>query len=143
MERTSSRLPRQKQIVTSITKPSVPLNTAVASMILGMVFEAFLTSSDICTAASGPMSESVGPRIPTNVASPTLPQPPPSLNSRKTARDEEGVARVQSGTSIAINPRMWRTNTVPWIEGRNRAKTVLIDREKKTSRIAIKVPCHL
>lgn len=41
-------------------KPRVPLKSAVASMIRGMVFEASRTSSDMCVAASGPMRASWG-----------------------------------------------------------------------------------
>lgn len=45
--RTSSRSPMQKHKVMSMMNPSDPLTIKVVSMVLGMVFEALRTSSDI------------------------------------------------------------------------------------------------
>ena len=75
----------QKHSVMSMINPSAPLKIKVASMILGMVFDASRTSSDMCTAASGPIRDSCGLRIPIRTARPVLCQLPPSLKVVNTS----------------------------------------------------------
>lgn len=103
--RTSWRLPREKHSVTSMMNPNAPLKNKVASMILGIVFEALRTSSDMCTAASGPMRANCGLKIPIRAARPVLRQLPPSLKVVNTSRADDRGARTQRGTRMAMKPK--------------------------------------
>ncbi len=105
VERTLFRSPRANKKVTSMTKPRAPLNAMVEIIVQGRVFEAFLSSSDICVAASEPRRETTGARIPTRQDNPVLPQPPPSLNCVNTALAWERGAKTQSGIMMAKKPR--------------------------------------
>lgn len=106
LERMSSTFPMQKQNVTSMTKPRVPLRRQVQTIARGSTKEESLISSDMCTAESGPMKEKIGESIPTRQDRPILPQFPPSVNCVKTASAVLRGANTQRGIRMAKNPQI-------------------------------------
>ena len=101
-----STSPRQKQKVTSITKPREPFNAAVHIMAKGSVREASLISSDMCVAESGPMREKIGESMPTRQDRPMLPQLPPSVNWVNTIEAGFRGARIQRAITITKKPQI-------------------------------------
>ena len=110
--RMSSMLPRQKQNVTSMAKPRVPLSTAVHIIARGSTQEASLISSAMCVAESGPMNVNTGPNIPTRHESPILPQFPPSVNCVNTISALLRGDSAQSGIRMAKKPVICRTRMI-------------------------------
>ena len=116
-ERMVPTSPRQKQKVTSMTKPRVPLIRHVQIIARGSTKEESLISSDMCTAESGPMKEKMGESMPTRQDRPILPQFPPSVNWVKTSSAVLRGANTQRGIRIAKKPQMWKIRTIPSTRG--------------------------
>jgi hypothetical protein len=99
MESTS---PRVKLRVMAMTKPSRALKPKADSMARGRVVEASLTSSDMWTAQSKPMSERTGESRPTMKAVPELFQPPPLVKEVKTWWAGAVGARTQRTDEVEL-----------------------------------------
>jgi hypothetical protein len=93
--RMDSTSPSVKLSVMAMTNPRRALKPKAESMALGRVVEASLTSSDMWTAQSKPISDRTGESRPTMKAVPSLFQPPPLANSVKTCFAGAVGARTQ------------------------------------------------
>ena len=95
----------QKANVITITKPVTPFSMKVHIMPSGNTQDASLVSSAMCTAESGPISEYIGPMMPTRQATPCDGQAQALVNSVKTACADCLGEGAQSGISIPKKPK--------------------------------------
>jgi hypothetical protein len=158
-----SRSPRQKAKVMTMMKPVSPFSTRVQIMPSGKTRAASLISSAMCTAESGPISEYMGPTIPTRQPTPCEGQPKSFLNSVKTAfagcrgaSAHNGICIVviirqlsvfcnDSGpycTKIPKKPKTWMISITPSINGSFLAKNVLKRMAIAATAMIMSVACH-
>lgn len=105
VERTFFRSSRTKQKITSMTKLRASLNAMIEIIVQERVFEAFLSSSNICVATSESRRESTGATISTRQDNSVLSQSPSSLSCVNTALASKRGAKTQSEIMMTKNSR--------------------------------------